>query len=274
MIELPESVTIARQLNQVFRNKTIVAAVAAATPHQFAFYHGSPAEYSFMLTGETVFDVNHMGGYVEIALKRYHIILGEDLIVNCLDHKTKLPVRHQLLLEFDDGLKLAVTVRMCGDLYVVPAGEYTTVHHLQAHARPCPLTEAFDEPYFETLTTGLKQNTSIKAFLTTEQRIPGLGNGVLQDILFNAKLNPKTKYKALNTSQKERLFKSIKNTLTAMTAQGGRNTEKDIYDNRGGYYGFLTANTCQKPCPACGNAIVKQAYMGGTVYFCPACQPL
>ncbi|MFO7935831.1 MAG: zinc finger domain-containing protein [Bacteroidales bacterium] len=27
-------------------------------------------------------------------------------------------------------------------------------------------------------------------------------------------------------------------------------------------------------CPNCGDAIVKEAYMGGAVYFCPVCQPL
>jgi len=27
-------------------------------------------------------------------------------------------------------------------------------------------------------------------------------------------------------------------------------------------------------CPVCGAAIVRQAYLGGNVYFCPVCQPL
>lgn|GEM_PF-2077218 len=34
-------------------------------------------------------------------------------------------------------------------------------------------------------------NPCPKAFLATEQRIPGLGNGVLQDILWTARIHPK-----------------------------------------------------------------------------------
>jgi formamidopyrimidine-DNA glycosylase len=29
-----------------------------------------------------------------------------------------------------------------------------------------------------------------------------------------------------------------------------------------------------EPCPICGGAKVKQAYLGGSVYFCPGCQHL
>jgi len=27
-----------------------------------------------------------------------------------------------------------------------------------------------------------------------------------------------------------------------------------------------------RPCPACGALIKKEAYMGGTVYYCESCQ--
>ena len=45
----------------------------------------------------------------------------------------------------------------------------------------------------EGLISGVKPSASAKAFLATEQRIPGLGNGCLQDILFRAGLNPRKK---------------------------------------------------------------------------------
>ncbi len=40
-------------------------------------------------------------------------------------------------------------------------------------------------------------NLSFKVFLATNQKTPGIGNGVLQDILFNTRL--KTKKKLLKT---------------------------------------------------------------------------
>jgi len=53
-----------------------------------------------------------------------------------------------------------------------------------------PLSDENTEDYFFSLMDGVKQTYSIKAFLATEQRFLGLGNGVLQDILFNAKVHP------------------------------------------------------------------------------------
>jgi formamidopyrimidine-DNA glycosylase len=59
-----------------------------------------------------------------------------------------------------------------------------------------------------------------------------------------------------------------------MTDLGGRDTEKDLFGNMGGYKTILSKNTVQNPCPGCGGTIIKEAYMGGAVYFCPVCQKL
>ena len=121
---------------------------------------------------------------------------------------------------------------------------------------------------------GAKSTLSIKALLATEQRIPGLGNGALQDILFNACIHPKTKLEALSQAEKTSLFGSVKQTLLDMTFKGGRDTEKDLFGNAGGYPTILSSKTLDKPCPRCGVTIVRQAYLGGNVNFCPTCQPV
>ena len=75
------------------------------------------------------------------------------------------------------------------------------------------------------------------------------------------------------TEQKlKTLFESVKTTLRQMTDQRGRDTEYDLYGNPGGYHTRMSKKTVGQPCPACGGEIVKKAYMGGSVYFCPACQ--
>lgn len=118
-----------------------------------------------------------------------------------------------------------------------------------------------------------KQSLSAKAFLATEQRIPGLGNGILQDILFNARINPRSKMETLSGKEEE-LFNSIKNTILEMKNKGGRDTEKDLFGSNCGYITKLSNKTLNNPCSLCGNKIVKQAYLGGNVYFCPTCQPI
>ena len=274
MLELPESVSIARELNRLLKGCCVENAIVAMVPHKFAFYEGDPAQYPELLQGKVVSNIRAIGGYVEFQLGDYELILGEDLALRYLTAGEKPPARHQLLLQFNDGNMLSATIKMYGAIYLIPAGKYSTPHHLAAVRKPSPLTPQFDDTYFSELTHGLKTSASVKAFLATEQRIPGLGNGVLQDILYNAQINPKTKLKNLSDTQIIRLYDSIKNTLTVMADQNGRDTEKDVYGNPGNYVTILSAKTCQEPCPRCDGAISKQAYMGGTVYFCPVCQPV
>jgi formamidopyrimidine-DNA glycosylase len=115
---------------------------------------------------------------------------------------------------------------------------------------------------------------SLKAFLATEQRIPGLGNGVLQDILFHSELHPKKKVSTMSDRDKKDLFASIKSILDDMVVKGGRDTEKDLFGNIGGYKTLLSKNTAGTPCPVCGTAIVKEAYLGGSIYYCKKCQKI
>ncbi len=132
--------------------------------------------------------------------------------------------------------------------------------------------DAFDRSYFGALFCEKTDKLSLKAFLATEQRIPGLGNGVLQDILFNAKMHPKKKVSTLSKKDKEGLLDSLKLTLSRMVTHGGRDTEADLYGRQGGYKTILSRNTVGKPCPICGTIIQKEAYMGGSIYFCSTCQ--
>jgi formamidopyrimidine-DNA glycosylase len=45
-----------------------------------------------------------------------------------------------------------------------------------------------------------------------------------------------------------------------------------MFGNKGGYKTVLSKNTYKQPCPKCGSEIIKENYMGGSIYYCPACQ--
>nr|HML46408.1 endonuclease VIII [Clostridia bacterium] len=140
--------------------------------------------------------------------------------------------------------------------------------------KPSPLSDAFDAPYFEGLLSGVKPTLSAKAFLATEQRIPGLGNGVLQDILLRAGIHPMRALSTLGDADTERLYDSVKGVLRQMTDDGGRDTESDLLGNPGGYRTLLSRKTWGHPCLLCGASLENRQYLGGKIYYCPACQPL
>ena len=144
-----------------------------------------------------------------------------------------------------------------------------------AQLKPSPLAEGFDESYFnELMSVDTVQKLSLKAFLATEQRIPGLGNGVLQDILWAAKLNPRRKLSTLVEVERQNLFRSLKERLGLMVSLGGRDTEKDLFGKVGGYRTEMSNLHISNGCPVCGSEITKEAYLGGSVYYCPSCQKL
>ena len=273
MIELLEAVVIARQIAETLGGKQITRAVANASPHQFAWYTGDPAEYNDRLAGKVMGRGAGVAGHIEFeagdmvlaisAPIRYHIE-GE-----------KRPMKHQLLLEFEDGTAISATAQMWGGFFCFPMGGEAGSPYLDlARARPSPLTDAFDRAYFETLFDDNTPKLSAKAFLATEQRIPGLGNGVLQDILWSARIHPKRKMAELSVPEIDAMCDAVKHVLAAMTADGGRDTERDLFGRPGGYKTVLSKNTVGTPCPACGTIIRKGSYLGGAIYTCPGCQRL
>lgn len=275
MIELPEAQNIAGQLNDTIRGKRVAGATVAKTPHKLAWYYGEPPKYSALLVGKTIEKADAYGGMVEIKAENANTLLGEGAGIRFHRRNEPRPPKHQLLVEFEDHSAISVSIQMYGGIGVFLEGQLDNLYYRVAKEKPSPLSPAFDNVYFDRLISAQEvQKLSLKALLATEQRIPGLGNGVLQDILFNAKMHPKKKLNTLTRTEKEALFNSVKNTIPAMAAQGGRDTELDLFGRPGGYKTILCKNTVNKPCPICGTAIKKEAYLGGSVYYCEKCQSL
>ena len=274
MIELPEAYVLTQQISQTLVGKTIRRAMANTHPHSFAWYSGDPAAYNAMLAGKEVTD---SGALTRDACSCdiVGIICGDMLLSISTPIKyhppgEKLPKKHQLLLEFEDDSHMSCTVQMWGSMHCAPLANAQK----NKHRPPSPYDDAFDQAYFGTLVDGVKPSLSAKALLATEQRIPGLGNGVLQDILFNAGIHPKRKIETMGDGDIQRMFLSVKSTLKEMKDNGGRDTEKDLFNQNGGYRTVLSNKTLAFPCGVCGSGLVRQAYMGGNIYFCPTCQPL
>jgi len=274
VLEIPESYNIALQLDQTIKGRVIRKVLANSSPHRFAFYFGDPDSYEGLLSEKTVGEARAVAGFVEIEAGDARILFNDGVNIRYYPAGEPVPVKNQLHIEFADSSSIVCTVQMYGGLLVYHEGENDNQYYLIAKEKPSPLAGEFDEGYFMQMLNGVKQTISVKAFLATEQRIPGLGNGVLQDILFNAGINPRTRLIKLTEDEKSNLFKSVKQTLAQMTAQGGRDTEKDIFGRSGGYKTIMSNKKLSQPCPVCGGAVVKQAYLGGNVYFCPACQPV
>ena len=99
-----------------------------------------------------------------------------------------------------------------------------------------------------------------------------MGSGMLQDILFRAKLNPRRKVPDIKKEERVHLHQAILKTMQLAIEAHGRDTEKDLFGIPGSYIPLMDRRTAGTPCPLCGTTIEKISYLGGSCYICPSCQ--
>jgi formamidopyrimidine-DNA glycosylase len=275
MIELPEAIVIARQMDAMLRGRRIISGDRGNSPHKFAFSSGTSEEYTAIFAGQTVGGTTSHGMSIltEIGAD-YTLVLGcgGERILFHTDERS-LPKKHQLSLHFENGAYLTVTISGWGNTLLLPRAEAGRHQHVQQD-RITPLDDAFTWDYFCQLFEPLAQDSkaSLKYFLISEPGVWGIGNGCLQDILFRAKIHPRRRVVEIVEDERRALYDAIKDTLTQMVALGGRESERDLYGDRGGYVRILDSKTTGEPCPECGTPIEKIQYLGGACYLCPSCQ--
>ncbi len=275
MIELPEAIVIARQMDATLKGKQIVSGDRGNTPHKFAFANGTSEDYAAIFAGQTVGGSTAHGMSILTEIGADHTLVlgcGGERISFHTDERT-LPKKHQLFVHFADGGYLTVTISGWGNTFLLPRAEVGQHPHVQQE-RITPLDDAFTWDYFQALFAPLPPDskTSLKYFIVSEPGLWGLGNGCLQDILFHARLHPRRKAVATSEAERRALYDSVRATLRQMVDQGGRNDEVDLYGQPGGYRRILHSKSVGQPCPNCGAPFEKEQYLGGSIYFCPTCQ--
>jgi len=274
MIELPEARTIAKDLEKEILGKTIRDVSGNYTGHKFTFYYKDPNEYKNQLIGKKIAKINERNYYVEFEIEDYKLIMRDGVNIRYYDNKQTIPEKSKLLLSFDDSSFINITVAMYGFIGVVKNDENMNDKYYDMEIKGIGvLDQEYTFEYFKSLINDTTKKLSAKAFLVTGQRILGIGNGVVQDILFNAKIHPKKKIQNMSDAEIEALYNSSKNTIITMIEQGGRDTEKNIYGEYGKYKTILSSKTYKNSkCPNCGNAFKKENYLGGSIYYCEECQ--
>ncbi len=277
MFEIPEYVTIARQMAESLAGKRIAEGSLGNSPHKFVWYNRKPAEFSSIVKGKTIGKAHTRGRWLFIPMEPGYILVfgecGGKILLHESDSMT--PKKYHLALHFEDGSALSAVTQMWGAMELYEKGKELERQYIRG-MRTTPTEPEFTIEYLSALTkesvdSGFK---TVKAILTQGQMIPGLGNAIAQDIMFKARLHPKQPLAALRASHVENLHRAILGTLQEAIRLGGRNDEFDLYGNPGRYVRVMDKDAVGRPCPECGAKIEKMAYLGGACYFCPACQRL
>lgn len=290
-MSIVENQVISNQLQKSVVGKTIVKTIVNQNPHSFVWFATEPQyafapkeisykqaeQYDKLLVGKEILKSDVLSGsnYVYVGNRA---LIFNSLSIRYYGANDKQPKRHQLYLMLDDGSALAFCGSLGGPLFLFEVDEDGWAINGR-NDFPSVLSDDFSETFFldlikNTDLTKLRPAKSVKCFLATKGRIPGLDNTILHEILWEAQVNPKSAMASLEQHDYKRLYAAIKKVFTSAIAAGGLDTQKDIYGNLGGYITKASKNTLGKPCERCGEIIVKESYMGGVVYYCPKCQPI
>jgi len=275
MFEIPEIVTLAKQINQTLTGKTIRQGSLGNSPHKFVWYNRSREEFASLTQGKTIGAATSKGRWLFIAVEPGYVLVFGEMGGKLLYHPAGSPMekKYHLWLDFDDGSFLTAFTQMWGAMELFDAGQEQERKYIK-DMRPTPQDDEFTLPYFNDLIDALLkgEKRSVKSLLTQDQLIPGLGNAIAQDIMFNAGLHPRRSLADLNPVQRQALYIAIRNTLDEVIDKGGRYDEYDLFGKRGKYVRLMDNKSAGQPCPVCQTKIEKMQYMGGTCYYCPACQ--
>lgn len=276
MFELPEIVTLAREVNEVLPGKAIAEGRLGSRPHKFVWYNREPDEFASLTAGKSIGTAEARGRWLLVPLEPdYLLVLGE--IGGRLLYQPPGagdPDAYHLLLRFTDGSALSAMTQQWGAMELHRRGEEAE-HPYLGGMRATPIDPAFTFGHFDRLVDEVAADTkrhSVKDLLVLGQRIPGLGNAIAQDILFAAHLDPRHSTRELGAEQRRALYDSIRETVKRAIAAGGRAEETDLFGNAGGYERLMARDRVGAPCPRCGATVEKIQYLGGACYLCPGCQ--
>jgi formamidopyrimidine-DNA glycosylase len=268
MPELPEIASRAREIRASLVGKTINS-IEVLQPKCL---NVPEVGFRTALTGARLLDAYNRGKWIFIETTQGWLLLnlgmgGEILLVT----RATLPEKYRLIFDFDDDTCLTVNFWWFGYAHYVPDGELDK-HTMSAKLGPNALD--LDAADLRALVQGRRER--VKSFLLNQERIAGIGNAYVHDILFLARLHPLRTLDTLSKQEVEGLAGAIHTCLQPSLDNGGAFYEKNLYGQPGGFTAdqILIGYREGEPCPQCGAQIEKIKTGSTSSFICPNCQQL
>lgn len=172
-------------------------------------------------------------------------------------------------LSLDNGSR----VNLCdpdkmAKLYAVPHGAYASI--------PKYLQQGIDilSPAFtlEVFTDLARRNSrkQVRVFINDHTVLSSIGNAYADEILFDARIHPKTFISKLSGESLSGLYSSLLAVMEWGIRKVGEAAQPIHVKVR---EHMKVRNRKGEPCPRCGTTIRREGVRGYDVFFCPTCQP-
>lgn len=317
MPEGPEVKTIVEELNNRVVGNT-VKKIVYAKDTQNLLVNTSKAEFEKLLLGQKIINITRVGKYINIEFEDGVHVIFHLLITGRLsllkNSKETLPKYFRFAFVLSDeelldktqslsssrenprfyprakgqGLSAGNKSFLClGDmrkwtrLYVVSSSEFDDFKYFKNIGIDV-FSSKFTVATFKKI---LNTPQKIYTLLLDQKKISGLGNIYVNEVLFKAKIHPKTQAKNIPEDKIVALHKEIINIVNLAYKEKGT-TIMSFLETNGGAVGWHTLNGSRggfwkyvkifqhegKPCPACGSLIKRDKIGGRSAFFCDNCQ--
>jgi formamidopyrimidine-DNA glycosylase len=292
MPELPEVETVRRGLVPAMEGARFDEVVARRPDLRFPL----PPNFVQRLTGTTITGLGRRAKYLLADLSSGEVLLmhlgmsgsfrvargGDEATPGEFHHeRSRLSAHDHIVFKMSSGATVTFNdPRRFGFMKLIARGALDEDPMLRALG-PEPLGNAFDAAMLAAACAGKK--TSIKAALSDQRVIAGLGNIYVCEALHRAHISPKRQASTLATragaphARAVLLVDAIKAVLNDAIKAGGSSL-RDHRQTSGelGYFqhNFRVYDREGEPCPTqgCTGTIRRIVQTGRSTFFCPVCQ--
>ncbi|HLH97766.1 MAG TPA: bifunctional DNA-formamidopyrimidine glycosylase/DNA-(apurinic or apyrimidinic site) lyase [Xanthobacteraceae bacterium] len=291
MPELPEVETVKRGLEPVMDGARFERVEARRQDLRWPL----PGDFVARLEGKTVRGLGRRAKYITVDLSSGEVLLihlgmsgsfrvtqdGSERRAGKYHHQHDQHLTHDhVVFHMSSGARISFNdPRRFGSMKLV-AREALDAEPLLRALGPEPLGDEFDAALLARACGGKK--TSLKAALSDQRVVAGLGNIYVCEALWRAKLSPKRRASTIATrsgvpnERAQALVEAIRHVLNeAIQAGGSSLRDHKRTDGELGMFQhhFAVYDRESERCPRRDGGIVKRIVQGGrSTFFCPACQ--
>ncbi|NNN04241.1 MAG: bifunctional DNA-formamidopyrimidine glycosylase/DNA-(apurinic or apyrimidinic site) lyase [Acidimicrobiaceae bacterium] len=296
---MPEVETVRAGLAREMNGKKIKA--AQVSDGRSTRRHPSAREFRAQIEGRSVKSVERLGKYLACALDNgSHLVIHLGMtgqVLRAKNAKAPKPKHTHVVLQLSTNEEVRFAdQRTFGEMFVsapVSDGEVVEISKfarlaiggsgLGLRARVRELAHLGMDPYEDQVGwdrfTAVTRSRSVplKALLTDQSIICGIGNIYADEILFSAGLRFDRPCDALTTVEARRLHRTIPEVLTEAIKAGGTTLSDEMFVNvegePGTYQNQLQVHTREGlACPQCRTPIERVIFRDRSTYWCPRCQ--
>ena len=226
------------------------------------------------LAGHRFGEIHRLGKFLIWSVDDGRLLVVNPMLTgrfHWVEAGTRKPGMLGVVLRFDDGHEVRYSdMRRIGRWYLIPADGLDQVPQM---ATLGPDAMAITEEEF--LARLKPRRGQIKATLTKQEFMAGIGNAYSDEILWAAGLHPHRRRATMDEDDLRRLYRSMHAVLEESIAIVDATVQGEGLGKKEEWRQHLNVHRrTGEPCPKCGSEIRGQVRSGSETNYCLTCQPL